>query len=184
MKEKIVAATINSIKKIKSPRYFKSERGYQGVLFCHLFNYLEQLEMLDEDKILEQEYQKSQIHGLGQRPDIIFHIPREHSGAEINENNYAVWALKARASREAALEDFDKLEEMFYHLHYPLGLFVNIDSDQNHLERYAGSHHEKIIGLAVRLIENEILIKQSWFIDGNIQNSTISIANQANAADS
>ena len=170
MREIIISATSDSIKKITSPRYFKSERGYQGILFCHLFDELEPHGLLNEDRILEQEYQKTQKHGLGQRPDIIFHIPVEHSGAAINENNYCVWALKADASKESALEDFDKLEEMIYHLKYPLGIFININSADNHLEHYSGKLHDKIIGFSVLLNEKEAKIKKSWFEDGQIMN--------------
>jgi nucleoside-diphosphate-sugar epimerase len=44
---------------------------------------------------LEQEYQKgTSSHGTTQRPDIIIHVPVEHSGARITENNYVVYALK------------------------------------------------------------------------------------------
>ena len=166
MQDIIITATVESIKKITSPRYFKSERGYQGAFYCNLFNELEQHGLLDEDRILEQEYQKSARHGLGQRPDIIFHIPVEHSGAEINENNYSVWALKANASKVSALEDFDKLEEMIYHLKYPLGIFININSTDNHIEHYVGKLHGNIIGFSVMLNENEVKIKKSWFENG------------------
>lgn len=173
MRDRIISTTIDSIKNIKSIRYFKSERGYQGVLFCHLFNGLEHYDLINEDRILEQEYQKGQRHGLGQRPDIIFHIPVEHSGAGINENNYAVWALKARASKESALEDFDKLEEMFQYLRYPLGIFINIDSVDNYLDFYNGNHHDKIIGLSVALNENKVNVRKSWYEDGQIQHLEI-----------
>jgi hypothetical protein len=43
------------------------------------------------------EYQKSARQGLAQRPDIVFHIPAEVSGAAVTENNYEVWALKPAA---------------------------------------------------------------------------------------
>lgn len=47
--------------------------------------------------ILEMEYQKSSRHGLGQRPDIVFHIPAEHSRESVQANNFAVWALPHRS---------------------------------------------------------------------------------------
>jgi len=55
------------------------------------------------------EYQKSARHGLAQRPDTVFHITAEVSGAPVTESNYAVWALKLSATvREAQSEKLGK----------------------------------------------------------------------------
>jgi hypothetical protein len=54
---------------------------------------------------------------LTQRPDIVLHVPAEESRAEIDENNFAVWALKRHASNARALSDFKKLDEMLGRLH-------------------------------------------------------------------
>lgn len=113
MREEIIESTISALGTISAPRFFKSERGYQGIFYCKLYEEFESHGLVNEDLIVEMEYQKSARHGLSQRPDIIFHIPVEHSGGDIVENNYAVWSLKARANEEAAQEDFEKLDEMF-----------------------------------------------------------------------
>lgn len=123
MDERIVEATIRALSVVNHVRFFKSERGYQGRFFCELEAFLYEYGVLSDSTILEMEYQKTTQHGTSQRPDIILHIPVEASGAAVGENNFAVWALKHRASAFKAQEDFGKLDEMFEYLCYPLGIF-------------------------------------------------------------
>ncbi len=102
-----------------------------------------------DGRIVELEYQKSRRHHMEQRPDIIFHVPTEYSGATPMENNYAVWALKRQADNEDAMDDFAKLDQMFEQLHYPLGFFINIESQTDKLEAYNGRYPDRLIGIAV-----------------------------------
>jgi hypothetical protein len=163
MRQRIIDSTISALSAISAPRFFKSERGFQGVLYCKLYEELANHGLVSDDQIIEMEYQKSSRHGISQRPDIIFHIPVEHSGANIDENNYAVWALKAKASSSSAGEDFDKLEEMFQHLKYPLGIFININSERHHLETYSGSFSDRLLAFSVCLQGDTIRLKQAYF---------------------
>ncbi len=149
MQHLIIESTISALTAITAPRFFKSERGYQGVFYCKLYEEFENRGLVNEDQIIEMEYQKSARHGLSQRPDIIFHIPVEHSSADIVENNFAVWALKPRANAAAAQEDFEKLDEMFEVLNYPLGFFVNINTEQHHLDLYKGNFKDRLVGFSV-----------------------------------
>ncbi|MES2181534.1 MAG: hypothetical protein V4493_05490 [Pseudomonadota bacterium] len=112
--------------------------------------------LLVDGAILEMEYQKSARHGMGQRPDIIFHIPVEHSNAVVSANNYAVWALKRRASIEDALADFDKLNQMFNYLHYPIGFFINIDTKDPMQHYYSGEYQKQLFSVAVCLDNSKI----------------------------
>jgi hypothetical protein len=163
MRQRIIDSTISALSSISTNRYFRSERGYQGAFYCKLRDEFEKYDLANEEQIIEMEYQKSSRHGMSQRPDIIFHIPVEHSGSNIDENNYAVWALKANANHKAAGDDFDKLEEMFRHLKYHLGFFININSDQNHLATYTGSFKDRIFAFAVWLQDDTIRLKQAYF---------------------
>jgi hypothetical protein len=104
------------------------------------------------------EYQKGGRHGLTQRPDIIFHIPTEHSHADVRANNYAVWALKRRARVVDAQDDFDKLDQMFGDLHYALGFFVNIDAFNPMQAHYTGNYSDRIETVAAKLIEAQVQI--------------------------
>lgn len=148
--ELIVESTREAISRIQSERFFKTERGYQGRLYCELQESLEARNVLTVHTLLEIEYQKrDSLHNLTQRPDIILHTPAELSGHSVSDNNFAVWALKRNANPDKAIEDFAKLDEMFETLRYPIGLFINIDSDQHMLEYYDGSFHERIYSIAV-----------------------------------
>ncbi len=174
MNQKIINSTISSLSTISVRRFFRSERGYQGALYCRLNDELEKQGLLNEDQILEMEYQKSSKHGMSQRPDIIFHIPVEHSGARTNENNFAVWALKANASARDAKKDYDKLEEMFRCLDYPLGFFININSEYNHLNTYDGSHGDRLLAFSVWFQGDTIRFKKAYFEGNEIREQEMS----------
>lgn len=72
-------------------------------------------------------------HGINIRPDIIIHEPfnATHHGSR-REGNHAVIELKRRSSANAAREDFASIEQMFQHLNYRLGAFINIDAEQTY----------------------------------------------------
>jgi hypothetical protein len=163
MRDRIIESTISALTAIKAPRFFKSERGYQGIFYCKLYEAFENLGLLTEDQIIEMEYQKSARHELSQRPDIIFHIPVEHSCGNIVENNFAVWAFKARANAVKAQEDFEKLDQMFEFLNYPLGFFVNINTEQHHLNLYEGNFKDRLVGFSVCLQDESPQTTKAWF---------------------
>lgn len=164
MREQIIESTISALRKISTPRFFKSERGYQGFFYCKLYEELEIRRLVNEDQILEMEYQKSSRHGLSQRPDIIFHIPVEHSGSSVVKNNFAVWALKARVNATTAQQDFEKLDEMFEYLNYPLGFFININDQQHHLASYSGKFRDRLIGFSILLPDESPRIRKAAFV--------------------
>src|SRR5438046_22571 len=109
MRELLISATEAAIRSVDAVRFFQTARGFHGRFYCALQGQLDRLGLMSGGAILEMEYQKSARHGLGQRPDIIFHIPAEHSQAAVQANNFAVWALKRRASSADAHDDFVKL---------------------------------------------------------------------------
>jgi len=169
MDERILEATILALRSVNHIRFFGTERGYQGRFFCALQTALDEQGILGDALILEMEYQKAESrHDTRQRPDIILHIPTEVSGAPVEENNFAVWALKRRASVTEAREDFDKMDEMFELLHYPLGFFVNIDSNSHYLGHYAGSYADRLLAFALRLDDESVSIRQACWVDGQI----------------
>jgi len=148
MREQLITATESAIRAIDASRFFKTERGFHGRFYCALQTELDRFGLIADGAILEMEYQKSARHGLIQRPDIIFHVPTEHSGFGVVANNFAVWALKRHATNFEAIEDFNKLDQMFDTLRYPLGFFINIDSTQPMLEHYTGQHRDRLVALA------------------------------------
>src|SRR5437870_801261 len=136
MEDKIIKATIEALKCVKQERFFRTERGYQGRFYCGLQTALDRYGILNNETILEMEYQKSSRHGVTQRPDIIIHKPAELYCSSVQKDNLAVFALKHQASVNEAKEDFVKLDEMIEKLHYKKGIFINIDSSLHHLDNY------------------------------------------------
>jgi hypothetical protein len=113
--------------------------------------------------MLEMEYQKRfRWHGTNQRPDIIFHIPKEISGEPCWKNNYAVWELKRAGSIKKAQGDFHKLDYMCGSLKYALAIFINVASHDTHLTHYNGRFRERIHAFAVPL-SNTSKILHSYF---------------------
>ena len=152
MSEEILAATVEALGTAAEPRFFRTERGYHGRFYCTLHAALDRRGLLHDGAILEMEYQKSARHEMTQRPDIIFHVPAEESGAYVRENNFAVFALKWRTSRTEAMKDFRKLDEMCERLDYPLAIFINIASERNYREEYTGPFPDRIHAFGVVLV--------------------------------
>ena len=145
---------------ISEPRLFRSERGYQGALLAGLQARLAKHSIWPGDPIVEQEYQKrARDHNLTIRPDLIIHIPYERGSLSSRmHGNYAVIELKRRATREEALEDFKKLGQMCTFLDYPVGVFINIDSDKTYFAEYEGEARERLHALAVELSDGVVVL--------------------------
>jgi hypothetical protein len=156
MRQALINATEAAIRAVDAARFFQTERGFHGRFYCALQEQLDQAGLMINGAILEMEYQKSRRHDLTQRPDIVFHIPAEYSGATVQENNFAVWALKRRASAVKAKSDFDLLDEMFQALHYPLGFFLNIDSVDSMRQHYNGAYGSRLVTVAAQLSDGQV----------------------------
>src|ERR1700678_511295 len=109
-KEEFLAALHSAILSITEPRYFESERGFQGALIAQLEMRLAGLSFADKP-IIEQEYQKTfPAHGLTIRPDILLHVPFERGETQNRwEGNFVALELKLRASAKDADDDFSSL---------------------------------------------------------------------------
>jgi len=161
MRKAILKATDDALRRVSEPRFFRTERGFHGRFYCALQQALDERQLLRGLRILEMEYQKSARHGMTQRPDIILHEPAEDSASSVAKNNVAVWALKRKASPTEALDDFNKLDQMFRTLNYPLGIFVNIDSGQHHGDSYSGEYPKRFYAVAVRLDKGHVEVNWS-----------------------
>ena len=74
-KETLLARITTALEAVTAPRFYESERGYQGALLGELKRVIPE-HLLPADTIIEQEYQKRlKTHGLNIRPDIIIHDP-------------------------------------------------------------------------------------------------------------
>lgn len=145
---------------ITNPYWFETERGYQGELLGELRNKLSDCEI--EGAIGQQEYQKRmKDHGFRIRPDIIIHIPFEQANYEARkEGNFVVIELKLRASEAQAIADYQSLARMCEILDYPLGIFVNIGSNETYFESYKGGFKDRLHAFGVRLDNGEVVIDE------------------------
>lgn len=150
MRDAIVDATDRALRTPVHPRFLTTERGFQGQFYCHLQQNLKEFGLIQGHQILEQEYPKKGKHNADmQRPDVILHIPSEFSGRPVDQDNFAVWALKIRADAQRARDDFEKLNSMFAGLNYPLGIFVNIGAEEHFANEYKGPFFDRLLTVAV-----------------------------------
>lgn len=150
----LLASISDALGAITHPRFFETERGFQGELLVQLTRRV----VLSDQAILEQEYPKrAAAHGLTCRPDIFIHEPYNPSHhADRTEGNVAVVELKLRATAEKASEDFKSLADMIRVLHYPLGIFINIDSVATYGELVPEDVRGRIVSFAVARREGKI----------------------------
>ena len=157
--DRILNVIQESLADIRNPRFYETERGFQGEFLSILGRKLSSLSW--NDAIVEQEYQKRmRDHGFRIRPDIIIHIPFDESlHSARTEGNFVVFELKLNASKTDALQDLEKLSEMCEVLEYPLGIFININSTETYLNQYQGTQQEKLHAFAVSLDDDQVKIQ-------------------------
>jgi hypothetical protein len=155
----IIKASLSSI---ANPRFYETERGFQGELVGELRNRLPEIEL--EKTIVEQEYQKRiKDHGFKIRPDIIIHIPFKNSHfTSRREGNFVVIELKHRATENEALADYERLSSMCDVLGYPLGVFINIDSDETYIGKFQGPHMERLRSFSVHLENSQVILAEEY----------------------
>ena len=75
----MVKDIINALRRVAHPRFFKTERGFQGAFCSNLEAALG--DYLPSETIIEQEHQKRvSAHGIRRRPDVIIHVPTPSGG--------------------------------------------------------------------------------------------------------
>lgn len=152
MREMVLAALRESMQKILDPRFYETERGYQGALVAQLTMHLEFADF-NGHPIIEQEYQKTlPNHGITIRPDVIVHIPfSKEWAADRTHGNVVAIELKRRATNSDAVADFQSLSLLAHHLAYLLMIFINIDSADNHHRNCPPYIEEQTVCFAARL---------------------------------
>lgn len=140
-----IKTLLSAIKRIKEPRFFLTERGYQGQLASEFDKLLDAEPATLDRPIVEQEYQKrAKAHGIRLRPDIIVHIPYERGVSPTRRHdNYLVILLKLSATQRKSEADFNKLSTICSILDYPIGVFVNVASTDLWLPHFADKFADK-----------------------------------------
>jgi len=168
--ESIVEIVVEALKEITSPRFYKTERGFQGRFACALYKVLDERRIFPDDAIIEEEYQKRlKDHGTAQRPDLIIHVPFEAGRSQNRwEDNFVVFAFKKNADQKVAEEDFGKIDIMFKKLKYPIGFFINIDRYPDiFLDSYDGDFKDRIHEFCIKL-DNGLHILHAFFKEGKL----------------
>lgn len=160
----VIEIILTAVRSISNPRFYETERGFQGELDGLLSASLRN-NVGPRDAIVEQEAQKTlRNHGIRRRPDIIIHCPTQEGGNR-RVGNYVVILLKRRGSENAARKDFLALDEIIDALDYPLGVFINIDSTHT----YSGVHDGRFAGrlhfVAVSLGPHGVVVAHDHFGD-------------------
>jgi len=155
----LIEAIRDSICRVTHPRFYETERGFQGEFITQLNQILPAVQ--PEGAIVEQEYQKRlPDHGITTRPDVILHIPFDASVNDSRaEGNFVVIELKLAANQPLAVQDFRRLARMCDILDYTFGVFININSTETHLAAYTGPYKKRLSAFAVQLHDGHIVIE-------------------------
>lgn len=162
MMDRLLNIVKESLVAVDNPRFYKTERGFQGAFLAELSRRLPSLRW--EGAIIEQEYQKRILpHGLRIRPDIIIHVPFEegHHNSR-REGNFVVFELKLNATVEKAMYDYSNLSSMCEVLDYPLGIFINIGSDNAFLKEFQGACKERLHAFSVFLEGTRVRVRDEY----------------------
>lgn len=161
-REQFLVLLREALESIREPRFYATERGFQGELLTALRNRLDGAELPGEP-IVEQEYQKTlPLHGVNFRPDVIVHIPFERGRVERrDQGNFVAMELKLRSTENEANADFAKLVQMREVLGYPLTIFINIDSDETHAAQRPAAIADHTVCFAVLLEHGNPVVRMA-----------------------
>ncbi|MEO8360356.1 MAG: hypothetical protein ABI672_10025 [Vicinamibacteria bacterium] len=138
-----------SLEAVTAPRFFETERGFQGDFAANLRGLVASSLSLAKDCIIESEYQKSlKTHRTAIRPDVVVHIPTVLTGNRTADNFLAI-ELKLRATAADAQSDFESLDTLMDALEYETAAFINISSDRTHADVYRGGYPDRIHCFAI-----------------------------------
>jgi hypothetical protein len=158
----VIDVVADSLATITHPRFYETERGFQGEFLASLRRVLPSIGLPD-DAVVEQEYQKRlREHGITGRPDIIIHVPTTADGNR-RHHNFAIFELKLAARAAGAQEAFESLDRVLAALDYPIGVFINIATAETHADEYSGRFPERIHCFAVQLINARAHIRHAHF---------------------
>ncbi|HIF9186652.1 TPA: hypothetical protein ACX6PV_003684 [Photobacterium damselae] len=161
-KQQFINQLESAMSEITHPRYYETERGYQGALIAKLNERLTELHW--EGAIIEQEYQKRiKEHSIRIRPDLIIHVPFDSNEHNTRcEGNFVVFELKLGSvlTESSALADYHNLANMCEKLSYPYAVFIVIGGETTFFDKYQGPHKNKILVFKVILDNGQAMISR------------------------
>jgi hypothetical protein len=157
--ETLIEIIRESLYAIEEPRFYETERGFQGQLLIELSKRIPKY-FPDGMAVIEQEHQKTlELHGLRIRPDIVIHQPFDQVIHETRRHgNFAVIELKLRAGPKKAAEDFKNLYSMLTLLDYPVGIFINIGHSCPQAIHVPDGARGRIIAFATKLMPDGVQV--------------------------
>lgn len=153
-----LAMVQEALEAIREPRFFESERGYQGELLAVMKARLREADF-PGDPIIEQEHQKKMwAHKIKIRPDLIIHIPFGRGTTKHRRaGNFVAIEIKRRsADVPQAFESLRKISEA---LDYWLTVFININSQETHADFCPASIAKRTVCFAVLLVDGVPVVR-------------------------
>ena len=131
-----------ALEAITEPRFFATERGFQGELLAGLRARLHEA-YFPGDPVVEQEYQKRmREHDIRIRPDLIVHIPFERDLTRVRRaGNFVAVEIKRDINDvPAAFENLAVIERA---LDYALTVLVMVNSPDTRRRAVPGGYRAK-----------------------------------------
>ena len=152
----------SALQAIQEPRFYETKRGYQAELLVQLRARMEEGPIWPGSPLVEQEYvQSAAAHGLDIRPDLLLHCPFDRGVfQDRRQGNYVAIELKRRANKQAASQDYARLDRICAVLDYAMGIFINVDAKQIFLPEQGGQAGDRLHGFAVELRQGQVHIQE------------------------
>ena len=125
----IINLTINAIKQIKGPDYFRNEKKFIAKFKSKLTQQLKATDLYPRGTKLEFLKLKSNPdhRGFRMRRVLVLHIPnKKGSTQDSNENNFVVFAFYSGRGQVKYRNTNYTLHQMFGNLNYKTGIIINI----------------------------------------------------------
>ena len=117
-----------ALEAITEPRFFETERGFQGELLAELRATRLPEGRFPGDPVVEQEYQKRmREHGIRIQPGLIVHIPFERDLTRVRRDGNFV-AVEIKRDINAVPAAFENLALIARSLDYTLTVLVMVNS--------------------------------------------------------
>jgi hypothetical protein len=125
----IINLTINAIKQIKGPEYFRNEKKFIAKFQSKLTQQLKGTDLFPRGTKLETFRPESnpEYPGLRTRSVLVLHIPSKiDSTHDANENNFVVFAFYSGRGQVKFRNTNFTLFQMFGNLNYKTGIIINV----------------------------------------------------------